>query len=261
MHISQRLSSVAALITPGLSVADIGCDHAYLAIHLIENLISPRVIAMDINKGPLKRAEEHVIEAGLNGKIELRLSDGLLKLKPGEAECIVMAGMGGPLMTGIMDAAPAVCADAAEFILQPQSEIRDVRHYLEDNGYRIVSEDLVYEEGKFYPMMKAVHGNNEPGKRERSTLYSRDIYEWIEAINEEPELLKLRLEAFYSYGGLLLKEKHPILRDYLKYENELRNEIRNKLFDSVRTDKVSDRLDEIAYDIEVLTQGTMLLNY
>ena len=261
MYISQRLSSVAAMVTPGLRVADIGCDHAYLPIHLIQNRISPEVIAMDINKGPLERAAEHVEAAGLNEKIELRLSDGLSGLLPGEAECIVMAGMGGPLMNGIMDAAPLVCEAAKELILQPQSEITDVRLYLKDKGYHIVSEDLVYEEGKFYPMMKAVHRDRSVSSTESGTLYRKDVYEWLNAAGYESELTELRLEACYRYGGLLLKEKHPVLADYLKYERNLLLEIRDKLLNSDRTDKVSERLDEITHEISISDQAIRILDH
>ena len=217
------------MINPGLRVADVGCDHGYLAIHLIRNQISPHVIAMDINRGPLERAEDHVREAGLEKDIELRLSDGLEELKPGEADCIVMAGMGGPLMIGIMERREDICARAREFILQPQSEIAKVRHFLQDSHYRIVSEDMVEEDGKFYPMMKAVHGEMELGS-----------------------------EVCFKYGKILLKEEHPVLRAYLRYERRLLQSIREDLLEEEETPRVRERLEEIAADIKLVDEAVLM---
>ena len=214
------------MVTPGLRVADVGCDHGYLSIYLIKNGVSEHVIAMDIGKGPLDRAREHVNEAGLTGKIELRLSDGLEELKEDEADCVVMAGMGGPLMMDIMSRGEAICAKIREFILQPQSEVAMVRHFLEDNGYRIISEDMVLEDDKFYPMMKVIHGTMDLGS-----------------------------EAYYRYGKILLREENPILRIFLRREREMLFKIREELLGSERTDKVSERLKEIAGDIAIADEA------
>ena len=229
MALSERLTAVAQLITPGLRVADVGCDHGYLAIYLIKNQISPHVIAMDIGCGPLERAMQHVQEAGLAPEIEIRLSDGLKELKEDEADCIVMAGMGGPLMIDIMKRGEEICDEAHEFILQPQSEIDKVRHFLEDNQYRIISEDIVLEDGKFYPMMKAIHGN-----------------------------MRLEREVYYRFGKILLHEEHPVLRAYLRNERRQLHEIRNELMDSPRTDRVEERLKEIAGDIAIVDEAIIM---
>ncbi len=229
MPLSERLTAVAQLITPGLRVADVGCDHGYLAIYLIKNQISGHVIAMDIGCGPLERAIQHVQEAGLTQDIEIRLSDGLTELKKNEADCIVMAGMGGPLMVDIMKRGEEICNEAHEFILQPQSEIDKVRHFLEDNGYRIVSEDIVLEEGKFYPMMKAIHGD-----------------------------MKLNNEIYYRFGKILIHEEHPVLRAYLRNERRQLIEIRNELMDSPRTGRVKERLKEIASDIGIVDEAILM---
>ena len=82
MELSKRLTAVAGLVTEGASVADIGTDHGYIPIHLIEQNLSPKVIAMDINKGPLERARIHIAGYGMSDRIETRLSDGLAAVKP-----------------------------------------------------------------------------------------------------------------------------------------------------------------------------------
>ena len=157
VKLSERLSAVSKLITPTLKVADVGCDHGYLSIYLLQNNITDKVIASDVRKGPLSKASENVKLYGLNDKIELRLSDGLTNYKTGEVESVVMSGMGGNLMIKILEESKEIIESVKELILQPQSEIAGLRHYLSDNGLMIISESIVYEDFKYYPMMKAVH--------------------------------------------------------------------------------------------------------
>lgn len=156
MQLSERLSSVASMVTAGNCLADVGTDHGYVPIYLYERQIIPRAIAMDVNKGPLERARVHIAEYGFQNKIETRLSDGLAALKPGEADSVTIAGMGGPLIIRILSAYPEVTASLKELILQPQSEISEVRVWLGEQGYEIVEEHMVFEDGKYYSMFKAV---------------------------------------------------------------------------------------------------------
>ena len=103
VKLSKRLERIASFVQPGSRVADIGTDHGYVPIWLVQKGVCPSALAMDVRKGPLERAEEHVEEVGLSGKIELRLSDGLAKLKAGEADTVVIAGMGGKLTCRILE--------------------------------------------------------------------------------------------------------------------------------------------------------------
>ena len=196
LQISRRLKAVAALVSPGLVLADVGCDHGYIPIYLIQKGQIPRAIAMDINQGPLLRAREHIREWGLEAYIETRLSDGLKALEPGEAQCLVIAGMGGPLMERILTQGAPVLKDMKELILQPQSEIGHFRQFLAENGYRIIEEDMVEEEKKYYPMMKAVQG---------SMNYTK--------------------KAEYLYGKKLLEKRHPVLRQFLEKEDRASREL------------------------------------
>ena len=88
-ELSKRLQAVADLVTPGMRLADVGTDHAYIPIYLTQNGLVPSAIAMDINKGPLERADTHILEHGLDGKIATRLSDGLVSLKMEEADTMI----------------------------------------------------------------------------------------------------------------------------------------------------------------------------
>ncbi len=224
MILSDRLLAVARLITPGNRVADIGCDHGYLSIYLIQNKISPYIIAMDVNRGPLERAHENVINYECSEDIELRLSDGLKQLKEDDnIDSIVIAGMGGPLMVDILSKGADIIDEASELILQPQSDIALVRHFLEDNQFRIVSEDIVYEDDKFYPMIKAIHGD-----------------------------MNLDKEMYYRYGKILLREKHPVLHQYLLTEKKQWLDIKANLLKSEKTSKVVERLQEVANNIVIV---------
>ena len=200
MILSERLNAVADLVTPGLRLADIGTDHAYIPIFLVEQGRIPSAIAMDINRGPLKIATEHIREYRQEDRISTRLSDGLKELKAGEADSIITAGMGGTLIIRILQDNKAVVDSLKEMILQPQSEIGKVREYLVENGYSIVKENMVIDDGKYYSMMKAVKGD---AKR-----------------LEEEEL---------EYGPLLLKEAHPVLKEFLEREIKIQTQILTSL--------------------------------
>ena len=215
LQISRRLKAVAALVSPGLVLADVGCDHGYIPIYLIQKGQIPRAIAMDINQGPLLRAMEHIREWGLETYIETRLSDGLEALEPGEAQCLVIAVMGGPLMERILTQGAPVLKDMKELILQPQSEIGHFRQFLAENDYRIIEEDMIEEDGKYYPMMKAVQGNMNYTKK-----------------------------AEYLYGKKLLEKRHPVLKEFLEKEDRASRELLDKLI-QVETSSAQKRKEEL----------------
>lgn len=203
MELSRRLMTVASGVTKGNRLADIGTDHGYIPIYLVQEGICPSAIAMDVNQGPLDRADAHIKEYGLDDKIGTRLSNGLEKLDPSEADSIVIAGMGGSLMTDILTRGMHVVKAGKEFILQPQSEIFKVRHFLHDHGYAIVAEQIVKEDGKYYFIIKAV-----PGEQ------------------------KYEEEYLYEYGEILLREKTPLMMEYLnremkKYQNIMESLMEN----------------------------------
>ncbi|EGG79357.1 hypothetical protein HMPREF9477_00325 [Lachnospiraceae bacterium 2_1_46FAA] len=222
MELSVRLQAVADMVTEGTKVADVGTDHAYIPIYLVEHDKNPSAIAMDINRGPLKKAEENISSHNLENKIETRLSDGLKQLHLGEADSVVIAGMGGGLVVKIMEEGTLHKKYVKEWILQPQSEISKVRQYLNENGYCIVEENMVIDEGKFYPMMRVTEGT-------------------IEEYTQE-EL---------CYGKCLLKEKNPILKKFLEKEIDIKKEILEKLHQT-RGGQVAKRIEEIEEETDRL---------
>ena len=124
------MKAVASMVTTGGILADIGTDHAYVPIALVQRQKIKGAIAMDINEGPLARAQEHIRAARQEEYIQTRLSDGAEALLPNEADSILIAGMGGELILHILTEGESVCSTAKELILQPQSEIHKVREYL-----------------------------------------------------------------------------------------------------------------------------------
>lgn len=200
MELSKRLSAVAGEVTRGNVLADVGTDHGYIPIYLLLEGVIPRAIAMDVNQGPLDRAKEHMEEYGLEQVMETRLSNGLQRLEAQEADSIVIAGMGGALMTDILDQGQHVIGVGKELILQPQSEIFKVRHFLHDHGYRIMKEKILKEEGKYYFILKAV-----PGTQNFSE------------------------EFLYEYGEYLLLCQDPLMREYLQREQEKYSKILENL--------------------------------
>jgi tRNA (adenine22-N1)-methyltransferase len=196
MQLSKRLQAVAEMVTPGNRVADIGCDHAYTSIYLLTNRISPYVVAMDINQGPLDRAKENVEKYGIDGKISIRKSDGLKMLNPGEVDTILIAGMGGRLMLQILTSRMNIISAAKELVLQPQSETYLVRKALKELGYMIIKEKMLKEDGKYYVIMK--------------------LRPWTESLNDKDYQL-LKPEHIY-FGRLLLEERNPVLLEHLQSE-------------------------------------------
>ena len=156
--LSIRMRAVADLVSDGLRIADIGTDHGFVPIALVSEGRCPHAIAADVRSGPLSHAAENISKHALSEMIETRLSDGLEKISAGEAEAIIIAGMGGILMMRILEEGRSVIAGAKELILQPQSDIPQVRSWLQGHGFAIIRERIVLDAGKYYFMMKAVPG-------------------------------------------------------------------------------------------------------
>ena len=225
MELSRRLQAVADFVSPGMRVADVGTDHGYIPIYLMKTGKSPEVIAMDINEGPLLRAKEHIESYHLH--IQTRQSDGAHALQPGEVDCVVIAGMGGALTVKILEEGQAVFRSLKEFVLQPQSELWKVRQYLICHGYQIIVEDMVLEDGKFYPMMKVINGESEE-------YNSVELY----------------------YGPLLLKQKHPVLKLFLEKERDTKTSILDNLKQEsgehirAREREIQQELEAISYALQ-----------
>lgn len=139
--------------TTGKIVADIGTDHAYIPIKLIEDNIAEKVIASDIKEGPVKIAKQNIIKNNLKEKIEVRLGDGLSVLGQNEADTIIIAGMGGEMIEKILRDDEDIAKSANMLILQPMNSQYELRKFLINNGYIIVNEDIAVENFKVYNIL------------------------------------------------------------------------------------------------------------
>ena len=229
--LSDRLKAIADMITPGIPVADIGCDHAYLPIYLVRENISPYCLGCDVNAGPIIIARENVENAGFSEQIELRQGDGFKCVEPGEVKSAVLAGMGGRLMIRILMEGEEVLAKIDELVLEPQSDVSALRHYLEDNDFLVISENMVKEDGKFYPVIKVIHGK-----------------------------MNLKREVYFRYGKILLREENPVLHEFLIREKEYFRSLQEELCAGAPSEHVKRRLEELKKDIIINNEALDMLN-
>ena len=162
MVLSERLMMSIGMIPAGKVVADVGCDHAKLAIYLVQSRICRHVTASDINEGPVNAAKENIGRRTMMGTplseyIDIVLTDGLSELENVGANRIFVLGMGGEVISGILDRADFIRSDAnkgkIKFVLQPMTSEDKLRAYLCENGYNILDEEMVEDKGRVYAVM------------------------------------------------------------------------------------------------------------
>ncbi len=227
MQLSERLRMNVSLVPDGKRVADIGCDHGYAAIWLTKYGNARKVVAMDVNRGPIECARCHVKEHGLEGQVECRLSDGTEALQPGEVDTLMMAGMGGPLMIRILETAePGVMSRIDTLVMQPQSEIWNVRKFMAGIGFRIEEEKACIDDHKYYFAFRAVRQDGKPDREEKP--------EW-----------EMR------YGTYLIQTKNAVLRQYLEKERKTSRLILEKM---CAQDVSLETRQEILHKIEGIEQ-------
>jgi len=199
MQLSNRLKAVADEVVKGSSVADVGCDHAYTSIYLAKNQKVKHIIAMDVRTGPLQKAKENILSSGLEDVIETRLSDGVKVLNAGDVDTIIISGMGGSLVCKILSDGEDVLTQVKHLVLQPQTEIPEVRRYLHQIGFSIKKEIMLIEDGKYYTVLSAC-------KQEQETFS----------------------EIEYQFGKYLLESRDETLKKFLQKEgNKLRGIVNN----------------------------------
>ena len=162
LPISKRLLCCASMVQPGSRVADIGTDHGYLGIYLLQSGAARHVIACDLRKDPLENARRNAKLFGVDGEMEFRLSDGLEKILPDEVDTVVMAGMGGDLIQKILSQCPWRKREGLQFILQPQSAGNVLRRWLCEDGFEIQREEPVQDGHFLYTVMELRQGEPSP---------------------------------------------------------------------------------------------------
>ena len=206
VRISDRLRTVAHMCEKGAVVADIGTDHGYLPIYLVQEGIARSAIAMDLRKGPLDKAKKHICDNCLEDRIQTRLSDGLEKLSANEAD-IITKGMN-------------VITRNTTLIVSPQSEVGDFRHFLVSQRLVVDDEKMLKEDGKYYFIIKC--------RKSDENVYSEYS------------------ETQYQYGWKLLENKDKTLYEYLIKEKETNDGISNSLKKDESNPTVKLRLQQLS---------------
>ena len=212
IQLSKRLNAVAELLVHGIDqleleqpvLADIGTDHAYLPVYLVQKKVVKKAYAADVRKGPLLHGGGSFV--------------------PGESEVAVIAGMGGGLMQKILSGSPEFFEKNSCVVLQPQSEIEQFRRFLTEDGWCILEEDMVLEDGKYYPMMSVT--------KKETAMPLDNPYRNAKDID-------------FLYGAYLLKEGHPVLQDYLKREAQIYRELLEKLSAISDRPEIQKRIHEV----------------
>jgi len=193
MPISARLRTAAELIAFP-RIADIGTDHAFLPIYAVERGLADAAVACDLSPGSLAKAGRNIAAAGLSGKIRTGLGDGLEPLVLGEAQCAVLAGMGGHLMIGILRRSPEITAGLSQIILQPQNDVPFVRRAVHAMDMLIADEKIVRDRGKYYNILDCRPGTINGPEDGAGRPYG---------------------DAGYEFGRLPIDRNDPVLREYL----------------------------------------------
>ena len=237
-RIPKRMLAIANLVDNSKVLADVGCDHAYISINLLENGKAERIIASDLREGPLNIAKDNIKLEGFEERIETRLCAGLCGYEAGEVDTILISGMGGRLVKEILSESIDVVRRADTLILEPQSDLRVVRAYLKDIGFEIIDEDMLSEGGKYYQIMKAVKS------KERM-----EVCDDIGAMAEN------------EFGPILIKKKHPVLLEFLKKrKNHYERLLQNKSFLTSQSATNNDRIAIIENELNMIKEALSRIN-
>ena len=173
--LSDRLQAIAMLVPYNSIVADIGTDHGYLPIALVKTNQVPKAYAMDINEGPLMKARENIKAHGLEQQVIALKSAGLENL-PEDVDVVVIAGMGGILISDILETSKPKLSAIETLILSPHLDVPYVRRTVHGLGYKITEEKMVIDQEKYYTLIKCEQGNE---------IYSELEYEYGKKLVEE----------------------------------------------------------------------------
>ncbi len=202
MKLTNRLLKIASLVDKNKRVADIGTDHGYIPVYLLNKSIIDFAILADINKGPLENARSEVRRNKLEDRVDLRLGSGIEVLKKGEVDEIIIAGMGGILISNLLEANKEVACSVEKLILQPMQAQEDLRKYLLNNGYEIIDEHLEKEDFRVYEIIIAKYTG-------KNTSVEDEIY--------------------YEVGSKLIENKDELLKDFIDTKFKKYNNIIEKL--------------------------------
>jgi tRNA (adenine22-N1)-methyltransferase len=223
MKLTKRLEKIASYVPKGSIVADVGTDHGYIPIYLAKHKIAKKVYAMDINKGPLKKAEENIREYQVGDIITTILSNGLKSFNE-QADTIIIAGMGGKLISQILEEGKDKLESVNVLILSPHLDSESVRSEVHKNNYKIINEEFIIDEGKYYPIIICEKGIEK---------YEKQIH--------------------YKYGKILLENKNVLLKEYLEKAKRNNSNILKGLKNQ-NTDNALNRIKELEEELDEINE-------
>ena len=229
MEVSKRINFIIENLDVVETLADIGTDHGYVPLLALEKGLCKKAIACDINKEPLDKAKLNAILEGIDDELDFRLGGGFEPLNVGEADQVVIAGMGGNLIRDILEEGKEKVKECSSIILVPAQNPEVLRAYLYTNAYEVIKEDLCEDEGLYYEMFKVK-------KSEEAGVALDSIY--------------------YEVSPMLLRQKHPLMKEYLQYKIEDYNKILGFITESTVT--ANKRREDIKEKINIITS---MLNY
>jgi len=224
LKLTDRLLKIASLVTEGKKVADIGTDHGYIPVYLLNQGKVPYAILADVNKGPLENARGEVRHNKLLDKVDLRLGSGIEVLEKGEVDEVIIAGMGGILISELLEAKLEVAHSVDKLILQPMQAQNELRKYLLNNGFEILDEVLVKEDFRIYEIIIAKYTG-------KNTVVSDDIY--------------------YEVGIKLIENKDPLLNEFIDKKIYMYNSIIKKI-EGKSSEGIEKKIKESKDSIEKL---------
>lgn len=229
-NLSDRLEAVAKFVPKGARLADIGSDHAYLPCYLVKNVGIPFAVAGEVADGPYQSAQRNVLSEGLAERISVRKGDGLNVLQSGEVDCITIAGMGGALITSILEKGKGKLSSVKRLILQPNISAILVRKWLLENNWELVAEEIIEEDGKIYEVLVGERG--EPNKPYQT--------------NGEMGLL---------LGPYLVQRKEEIFKKKWTMEKKTWQYIYNQLEDAKPTAETNEKKQELLFKINLVVEA------
>ncbi|MCR5501535.1 MAG: class I SAM-dependent methyltransferase [Lachnospiraceae bacterium] len=206
----RRLEAIIGMLDPGCELADVGCDHGYTGITAVLRGIAKKALLTDIRPGPLNAAKENARRADPEGeRILTRLSDGLAKIEVKEADTLIISGMGGPLIQSILTKEPEKTASFRTMILSPQSLIPEFRRFLKEGGFSVLDEAFVFEDGKYYTVIKTAPVD---------VMSTPERLPALEKAEDETDIMstdRIPGELACEFGAILLERKDPVLKQFL----------------------------------------------
>ncbi len=261
MNISTRLQKIIETIEPCDTVADIGCDHGYVAISALQDGRARRAVAADVAKGPLDIARKNCEEEQVGDRLKLILSDGFASIPDTEdINCAVIAGMGGLLMERILrDGRLDRFTHLKQLVLSPQSDLDAVRRLLVDElSYTIRTEYMVLDEGKYYYIMDVripdklgINGSSNGPKTKSNETYNNEAYN---AATEDDILREQYTEAEYMFGKHIAAKSRDIYLDFLSHREKIVNEALS-FASSSKSDSAKSKAAALSKELKLIEEA------